>query len=334
MNCKMILAGLTGALLLACARQGEPVTTTIRGLAQGTTYSMVFVADSTLHIQPQIDSLLDRVDRSLSLYNPESLLSRINRNETDSVDELVARCIAVAEQVSRQSGGVYDVTIKPVIAAYGFAGGQPTRNPNIDSLMQYVGYEKIAVRDGRIEKADPHIEIDLNSVAQGITSDYIGTWLESQGIDDYLVEVGGEIFARGARANGEPWRVGIDRPLEGNIVPGNDLIARIALPDGKGLNTSGNYRKFYTDGNGQKIVHTIDASSGRSVVSNLLSATVIAENAALADAYGTAFMAMGLERSKAFLREHPGIEGYLIYSDDKGDMKEYMTPGMARLIIR
>lgn len=334
MKLRIILTGLIGLLTFSCASKPERVMTVVDGNTQGTTYHMVLISDKPLDLQHQIDSLLRVIDNSMSLYNPNSLLSRVNRNETDSLDRFIIECLATGEKISRESDGMYDLTIRPVTAAYGFAGGKATRHPNIDSLMQYVGYDKVSVRDGRLVKADPGMQLDLNSIAQGATSDYIAAYLEREcGLTDYLVEVGGEIFCRGNNAKGEPWRVGIDRPTEGNFSPGADLQVKLGI-SGMGLATSGNYRKFYIDESGRKVVHTINARTGRYVISNLLSATILAPDATLADAYGSVLMIMGLDRSIEFLAGHPELHAYLVYSDPEGNLQSYMTPGLDRLIIR
>ncbi len=319
----------------ACAeKSGERnVLNKFDGFAQGTTYHIVVRSDRSVDLKNEIDSLLQVIDRSMSLYDPQSLLSRLNRNETDSVDRFIAFCLEEARRIADETGGLYDVTIKPLTSAYGFAGDSVVLRPNVDSLLALVGYRKISVENGRLVKADPRMQIDLNSIAQGATSDYIADYMDSLGFTDYLVEVGGEIFSRGTNARGLPWVVGIDRPTEGNFTPGADLQVKIGL-SGRGLATSGNYRKFYTDDDGRKIVHTVDPLNGEPVVSNLLSATVVARTATLADAYGTALMVMGLERGKAFLETLPGVEAYLVYSDDRGEFRTYVTPGMEELIVR
>lgn len=320
--------------LSACQHETPRVQTVIDGFAQGGTYHIVIVADTSYeHLKPAIDSLLETVEMSVSLYNPDSRLSRLNRGETDTLDDFLAECIREAEQVSRESEGRYDITIKPLIAAYGFAEQGATQHPNVDSLMQMVGYEKISVENGRLRKAHPGIQLDLNSIAQGATADRLGELLDAQGLTDYLIEIGGgEIVCKGHNAKGMPWRVGIDRPVDGNIVPGADLQVRLAV-SGVGLATSGNYRKFYTDSSGRKIVHTVDALSGEPVVSNLLSATVIAPTSTRADAYGTLCMILGLERSIEMLGRHPDMQAYLVWSDERGNLRTHMTPGMEKRIL-
>ena len=239
--------GLLGIVALAVAACGgvkkDNQVTVIDGFAQGGTYHIVIKSDRPVDLKGQVDSLLREIDNSMSLFNPDSRLRRLNRNETDSVDAFIADCIAEAERLSRETDGAYDITVKPLTAAYGFAGDSVVQQPNVDSLLRFVGYRKIAVDGGRLRKEDPRMQLDLNSIAQGATSDYIAAYFDSLGLTDYIVEVGGEIFCRGSNAEGKPWRVGIDRPAEGNVLPGADLETVIGL-SGQGLATSGNYRKF------------------------------------------------------------------------------------------
>ena len=324
--------------VFSCCCSGKPDPkenrTVIDGFAQGGTYHIVLKGTGydRESLKREIDSLFSVIDYSMSLYNPESLLSRLNRNETDSVDQFITRCIEQAEQISRESDGAYDVTIKPLTAAYGFAEDSTSEAPNVDSLLQLVGYEKIAIRDGRLTKQNSNMQIDLNSLAQGATVDFIASWLDTKGFENYIIEMGGEIFCRGTNPNDTPWHVGIDRPIEGNLTPGVDLQVIIEV-SGQGVATSGNYRKYYTTDDGRKIVHTLDARTGTPVISNLLSASVVASTATLADAYGTLFMILGLDRSKEFLSTHPDLQAYLVYSDDTGNLKTYVTPGLAAMIV-
>lgn len=321
-----------GALVVGCDRELR-VQTVIEGFAQGGIYRVVIV-DRQSHddLKPGIDSLLDEIERSMSLYDPNSRLSRINRGETDTVDRFIAECIAEAAKLSRESDGRYDVTVKPLISAYGFAEDRPVQRPNVDSLLEFVGYEKIVLEGNRIRKLHPGVQIDLNSIAQGATADHVGAWLDSLGLTDYLVEVGsGEIFCRGRNARNATWTVGIDKPIEGNYTPGMNLQTRISISD-VGLATSGNYRKYYTDDTGRKIVHTIDARTGEPIVSNLLSATIVAPTSAAADAYGTLCMILGLEESVALLKTKPELQAYLVYSDDQGRFQAYMTQGMRTMV--
>jgi len=285
-------------------------------------------------LQEPVDSLLEVIEHSMSLFDPNSLISRLNRNETDSLDPFITRCIETAAGISRESDGYYDITVKPLVEAWGFLNeNNPEKSPNVDSLLQYVGYEKIAIRDGRLVKSSPSVQIDLNSIAQGMTADEVGQLLEAEGIEEYLVEVGGgEIFCRGTNPNGTPWRVGIDKPFEGNLTPGASLQMRLHISN-QGLATSGNYRKVKLLNDGRKVVHTFNPKTGYGVESNLLSATVVAGNAALADGYGTLLMVLGVERSIDFLAANPNLLACLIYLDETGNYRTWISPRLKRDII-
>jgi len=298
--------------------------TTIDGFTQGTTFHIVVRDDIPAHvdIKRDIDSVFLAMERSMSLFDRNSLLSRVNRNETDSVDQYIIDCIQVAEAVSRQSDGLFDITIRPLTRAYGFGGGDTIRHPNIDSLLQWVGYEKIRIENGRLIKQHPDVQIDLNGIAQGYTVDVLADHFDRLGFENYIIEMGGEIFSRGLSAREKPWVVGIDRPDEENRVQGSDIQVKIPL-SGRGLATSGNYRKFYEDESGRKIVHTVNPKTGEPVISNVLSATVIAPDATLADVYGTFFMVAGLESSLIFLDEHPELDAIIVYSDEQGNIQTF-----------
>lgn len=301
-------------------------TKIIDGMAQGSTYHIVIAQDTVFGIQNSIDSLFDEINNSLSIYNSNSLLSRINRNETDLLDSHLIECLNRSIEMSKLSNGAFDVTVMPLVKAYGFGKGSAVQSPNIDSLLQFVGYEKIAIKGNRLIRKDSRVQIDLNAIAQGYTVDKLAEIFDKRGIKNYLIEIGGEIFARGEKFEGKSWIVGIDSPREGNYVPGNELILKLAMKN-NGLATSGNYRKFYTDSTGRKIVHTINPKTGLPVVSSLLSATVVAEDATTADALGTMFMVIGLDEAKKFLAEHPNIDALLIY-DENGEFKIFKTPNL------
>lgn len=329
---------LVAACVIAMNRCGDRSTSApmaiIDGFAQGTTYHIVIDGcENATDIKVGMDSLLDNISRSMSLYDKASLINAINSNQTDSVDRYISECVAAAHKISVESSGNYDITIKPLVAARGFLADSAQMDINIDSLLQYVGYQKISIENGRIIKANPNMQIDLNSIAQGFSADILAEYLEFLGHNNFLVEIGGEIMVKGQKSDGSNWRVGIDRPTEGNVLPGAELQVKLALPSGVGLATSGNYRKFYYDNNGNKVVHTISPLTGQSVISDLLSATVVAENATLADAYGTMLMVLGLEQSKVFLDEHPEIDAYLVYGTKEGGIDVYATHNMQGYII-
>ena len=269
--------------------------------------------------------------RSMSIFDEGSLLSRLNRNETDSVDEHIVRNWTLAREIGALSGGRYDVTVKPLVDAWGFAGRERTAAPNLDSLLDFVGSDKVSVRDGRLVKSDPRVQLDFNSVAKGYTVDRVALLLEEYGAENYLVDIGGEVRCRGVNPHGDPWRIGIERPVDG-VAYGQTSEVRVALSGGS-LATSGNYRRFFIDAAGNKVAHTIDPRTGRSVVSRLLSATVVADDCARADALATMFMALGAEEALRWVAVHPEAKVLFILADGGEGFETYVSPAMRNLIL-
>ena len=309
----------------ACCTRPQSVSK-FEGFALGTVYSVTVVGNAADCIRSQIEDIFEYADSTMSVFNPNSLLSRINRNETDSLNADMVRNIELALETGRLSGGKYDITVQPLVEAYGFID-ERSEPVAVDSLLEYVGYEKISVRDGRLVKESPYIRIDLNSVAKGYVVDLIARMLEAEGFDNYLVNVGGEIFCRGTNASGDRWRIAIDTPYEGNYLPGaaTSTVLNVA---GMGIATSGNYRNFRVGADGRKYTHIIDPLTGANTESCLLSATVIASSCAQADAFATMFMVMGLEESVALLDRQNDIAALLIYDTPDGGMKIFISPAM------
>ena len=283
-------------------------------------------------LRQDIEQLFTQVDNSLSIYNDSSLISDINANRSDRTDTLFREVFRVAAEVSSESGGLFDITVGPLVKAWGFGPDAMKRfDPSmLDSLLALVGMSKIRLEGDRIIKADPGMFIDMNAIAQGYTVDLAVDLIVSRGIKECLVEVGGEVRTAGDK-NGMGWKVGIDAPSDGNFTPGADIQATIRLDD-RALATSGNYRKFYME-NGVKYSHTIDPGTGYPVRHTLLSATIIAPTGALADAWATACMAGGKERAIAFIEKHDFLEGYLVYSDESGAMSSWASEGIRKIIL-
>lgn len=205
---------------------------------------------------------LDREAKaSMSIFDPASLLSRLNRNQTDSVDRHIAFNLRLADSISSLSDGRYDVTVKPLVEAWGFAGKEAQENPNVDSILAFVGRQKVRIENGRLIKDDPRVQLDFNSIAKGYTVDLLAQLVESFGARNYIVDIGGEVRCKGVNRQGDPWRIGIETPFDGNMSNGEYLQRRIGMTEG-GLATSGNYRRFYLDAKGNKIAHTIDPARG------------------------------------------------------------------------
>ena len=305
------------ALLFAVGCTPERRYITVEGCMLGTTFRVV--ANTTL-TQSEIYSEAIAIDSvaksSMSIFNPNSLISAVNAGEVDTLDIHLLRNIAVAARIHALSGGAYDITVKPLTDAYGFARVSKKEHFDIDSLLQFVGFDKFRVVGNQIVKADSRVQLDLNSLAKGYTVDLLADRLEQMGCWDYIVEIGGEIRASGVNAKGSQWRIGVDSPIEGNQSPGAYQQTVIKISD-KALATSGNYRRYYTDSEGNKVTHTIDPKSGRSVSSRLLSATVIAPRCVEADAMATMFMAMGDKAAVALAEElkREGIEVYFILAN-------------------
>lgn len=307
--------------------------TVVEGVMLGT--SLRVVADVEGVGAQELYAAVMELDReakaSMSIFDPGSLLSRFNRNETDSIDSHIAYCLRLADSIGALSGGRYDVTVKPLVEAWGFAGKERTCEPNIDSLLEFVGREKVSVCNGRLLKADPRVQLDFNSVAKGYTVDLLAGLVERFGAQNYLVDIGGEVRCRGVNRQGGPWRIGVETPFDGNMTDGEYVQKRVRMTDG-GLATSGNYRRFYIDGEGRKVAHTIDPRTGRSAVSRLLSVTVAAPTCAEADALGTMFLAMGADDALAAARALPGVKVYFILAG-ADDYEEYVSPAMQESIM-
>ncbi len=330
----IILAGilLVVYLLSHSRRKGEYMW--VAGFTQGTTYHITYESKKSEDLKTSIDSLLADFDKSLSTYLPNSLITRFNKNVPGiHADKKFTDVFLKSYEVYKKTDGAFDITVAPIVNALGF-GTTDTLNVDstmIDSLLHYVGMDKVKLQGDTLVKTDSHITLDVNALAQGYSVDVVVNYLESRKIRNYMVEIGGEIRARGKNDQGEYWRIGIDKPVDGNYIPGTDLQSIVKLND-RALATSGNYRKFY-EKNGIKFVHTINPKTGYPVISNLLSATVVAQDCITADAYATAFMVMGTDRSIKFLDKNRFLDAYLIYSDEKGNYKVYFTKGLKKFIV-
>jgi FAD:protein FMN transferase len=303
------------------------------GGIQGTSYHITYQSPDNINFQDSIAQLLQKFDLSLSSYNPNSILSRINRNESNvNVDKYFTDVFKKSVDINKISDGMFDITVGPLVNAWGFG---PERKKHIDSLvidslLQFVGMYKVKLENNHINKANPGIKIDVNAIAQGYSCDVVAAFLEGKGCHNYLVEIGGEIRAKGKNPNNETWRVGIDKPIDNNLVPGQELQVVVKLKN-RSMATSGNYRRFYIE-NGTKVVHHISPKTGYPVTSNLLSVTTVADDCITADALGTACICSGLEKSKEIIKKLGNVDAYLIYTDEKGKYQVYMTEGMKDMI--
>jgi len=319
-------------LLSSCTQRNMYKKINFSGMAQGTYYAITYFDHLDRNFQPQIDSLLDAFDMSVSMWEPESVISRINRGEEDVIcDRIFINTYLLARQVAEESGGAFDYTIGPLVNVwgFGFTDRQKVDQAMVDSLLPLVDYRNVNLEGDHIIMQISGINFDFNAVAQGYSVDLVGAYLASKGIENYLVDIGGEVIARGKKPNQGPWVVGIEKPSKDEYSE-RKLETSLELKN-KAMATSGNYRKFYEE-DGVRYSHTIDPENGYPVTHTLLSVSVIAENAGMADAWATAFMVMGLEKGKELLKSRKDLEAYFIYSADDGSLKTYITDGMGQLL--
>ncbi len=311
--------------------QMEPMY--VEGEAQGTTYHITYYDNEQRDLQPEIDQILQDFDKSVSTYLPTSLISRINQNDTTvEVDAYFIACFNKAKEIWKMTNGAFDPTVYPLVNAWGFGPGkkQHIEQPIIDSILAFVGFEKIELKGKKIIKTDPRVALDFNAFAQGYSVDVIARFLESKNCTSYIVEIGGEVYAKGKQASGENWLVGIEKPID-NKTNTNPLFMAATL-ENMAIATSGNYRRFIVE-NGVKYAHHIDPKTGYPTKNNLLSASVFSDACITSDATATGILVMGLEEAKQFLSAHPEIQVYLIYSDENGAYQVYQTSEIARLLI-
>lgn len=298
------------------------------GLVQGTYYHIIIYSKDTTQIQQGFDSIFTLVDNTFSLWNKNSLLTKLNNNEQVNLNSLFIDNFNRAKQINILTDGALDITIGAIVQAYGFANKdkQEINKRVIDSLKTFIGMDKVSIKDNKLIKTYKETQLDFNAIAQGYTTDMISDFLTKRGVENFLVDVGGEVYCKGEKPNGKSWSVAIETPTDD--AKNERSYQTLVKLKNKSIVTSGNYRKFYME-NGVKYSHTIDPKTAQSVKHNLLSASAIADDATLADGLATAFMVMGLEKSKEFLSKHKEFAGYFIYSDEKGDMKVWQSDNFA-----
>ncbi len=314
---------ITGMLLCnSCSKRAEYLR--ITGLAQGSTYQITYaqtdhnhrqISTGAIEVQELVEAGFERINNSVSGYHKGSVLSRINRNETTQTDSIFRDIFRISYQIWQETQGRFDPSGAPLydLWGFGFQQREQVSDRHIDSLLSFIGMDLFHLEGEQLIKAHPNARLNFNAIAQGYTCDYLARILDSLQIRDYLIEVGGEVLAKGLNPQGKAWRIGIDRPEDGNNQPGAQLQEIVNISN-QGLVTSGNYRKYYVE-DGKKYAHTIDPLTGYPVQHNLLSASILAPNATLADAYATYCMVIGLEAAIEFLQQREDLQGYLIYAD-------------------
>ena len=296
------------------------------GFVFGTVYHITYQHEKSL--KDEIEKELKKVDNSLSTFNQQSVISKINRNENVQINDMFTDVFDLAQQISKETNGAFDITVAPLVNAWGFGfkqGSEPT-NLVIDSIMHVVGYEKVKRIGNTIRKTDQRVMLDCSAIAKGYGSDAVARLLNRKDIKNYMVEIGGEIVTCGINEKRLPWRIGVTKPTDDSLNVNNKYQAVLNVTN-KSMATSGNYRNFYYKG-GKKYAHTINPKTGRPVQHSILSATVLADNCATADAYATSFMVMGIDGAKQVLDRHPELMAYLIYTDENGEYAVWYSPSL------
>jgi thiamine biosynthesis lipoprotein len=339
-----------GLFLIGCDEQTKPTFENsmlryeIEGEAQGTTYHIVYFTDSLTVSKGAIDSILDNVDDAASIWVESSIISRVNKSSeltfeiNDDEFGYFSDNFHLSKEVYYNTDGAYNPTVGELVNAWGFGfkNREKMDSTLVDSLLQSVGFDDnqmwVSIDSGLVmNKTNLATNLDFNGIAQGYSVDVLANYFLGLGLPNYMIEVGGELIAHGSKSDGNLWKIGIDKPVDQNNA--RDLAATIELKN-FAVATSGNYRKYYEE-DGMRYAHTLNPKTGFPVQHSLLSATLIMKNCGLADAYATSFMVMGFEKAKDLIENNPelGIEAYLIYSDENGDMKTYFSPGLKDMLV-
>lgn len=328
---KRVLYIIVIILLVQACKPGKKFVHN-EGMIFGTIYHLTYESPEGKDLQEGIKTVMDKFNSSLSTYDPNSVISKVNRNQDTLLDRYFTTVFEKAEKVSKITDGAFDITVAPMVNVWGF-GFKNKENVTpelIDSLKELVGYKKVKLVDGKIVKEHPSTMLDCSAIAKGYGVDVVAAYLREQGCENYMVEIGGEVVTKGLNPTGKAWNIGISTPDENNFFKEQQMQAIVGLSD-KALATSGNYRNFYVEG-GKKYAHTIDPHTGYPVQHSLLSTTVLADSCMTADAFATAFMVLGLEKSIEIANKVPEIEVYFIYADEDGKYKIYFSDGFKSLI--
>ncbi len=300
----------------------------LQGEVQGTYYHITYLHPTGKDYHKDIKDVLQGFDKNFSVFDSLSLISRINRNEENTIlNNQFIELFTIAQEVSKNTHGAFDLTVSPLVKLWGFNNGKriTVNQSMINRIMPQVGYQKVQLNGDKILKENPKTTLDANAIAQGYSCDLVANLLIKRGVQNYMVEIGGEVITKGNSPRGDSWKIGINKPIEDSTNLVSEIEDVVLLKD-MALATSGNYRKFYYL-NGKKFGHEIDPITGWPIHHNLLSVSVIAPTCIKADAYATAFMVLGVEKSIHILQKLTDIEAYFIYSDENGKNKTIYTRG-------
>ena len=303
---------------------------TDQGLVFGTMYKITYQSDENL--KNEIEAELEKVNQSLSPFSKESVITHINQNTDLTADSLFTYVFQLAKQISEETHGAFDITVAPLVNAWGFGFKNATQidSLTIDSIRQFVGIDKVRMENGKVIKDDPRLMLDCSAIAKGFGVDCVTRLFDRKGIKNYMIDIGGELVMKGENAQMNTWRIGINKPIDDSLAVNQELQTILEISNA-GMATSGNYRNFYYK-DGKKYAHTIDPRTGYPVQHNILSSTVVAKDCATADAYATSFMVLGLDSAKAVCNAHPELDAYFIYSKDNGETGVYFTEGMKKYL--
>lgn len=309
------------------ASQAEPVK--IEGKTMGTSYHITYFDPANRNFKFSVDSLLAVINKSINNYDPTSEVSRFNKHHRGVAVELpyLVPSLKVAYQMYEISGGAFDPTVMPLVNAWGFGPGKKLKmdSAKVDSIRQYIGFNKVEIREDSLVKSDPHIQIDFGGIGQGYGADVITEFLKTKGIEHMLVEVGGEGMAIGRNIKSDkPWEIGI---LDPNSTYENQFFKAYIKLEDESFTTSGSYFNFYEE-DGVKYAHSIDPKTGWPARQALLSASVFAKDCTTADVWGTALMVLGHEEGSRLVEKHPEVQVIFMYSDGTGKINTYVTPGL------
>lgn len=327
---------ITIALLLSLnACKNEPSKYIYnKGFVYGTMYSITYQSPKGIDLQKEIDEQFNKYNLIFSTYQEQATISKINNNIEVKPEPVFMECFNQAMHISEITNGAFDITAGPMVNAWGFGPEDKKKmtQEKIDQLIQITGYKKIKYVDGKFQKQYPEMKLDMSAIAKGFTSDLIANFLAENGCSNYMVEIGGEVVAKGKNAKGKTWTIGISKPDEDLLTSTSKLQAILQLKN-KGMATSGNYRNFYVE-NGKKYAHTIDPKTGYPVQHSLLSATVLANDCMTADAFATAFMVMGKDMGIEIARQVPGLEIYFICAGKNDENEIYMSEGFEQYLAK
>ena len=340
----LALSVIISTILSSCIEATEDFSSyEIKGETQGTTYSIIIVDENVSVTKQEIDSIFSKFDNSLSTYVPNSVISKLNfgigTSRVEDESGFFKRCYQLSQTIYSKSKGAFDPSVFPLVKGWGFMTNMesPLSQYEVDSLIAFVSFEPGLLHDVvfdkttiELAKKHPNFKIDFNAIAQGLSVDVIDEFLAKKGYKNYYVEIGGELIVRGHNREGSDWRIGVDVPKE-NVT--NRELENVLFLTEKAVATSGNYRKFY-EVDGKKYAHTLNPKTGFPVQHSLLSATVIADDAATADGYATVFMVLGVEKSLQFVQENSdlGLEVYLLYTDESGNILRKMSSNFSKYL--